>query len=302
VGVAADERSYVAQLWRYPVKSMQGERVEGSEVTEAGLVGDRGYAVIDHSTGKVGSAKHPRLWGALLQCRASYVATPNAGAPLPAVSITLPNGDVTGSDDPHVDEVLSDLFGRAVRLTTVAPEGNGYLAVWPEVDGVMPSEFRAQNAVEGTEADGTLTALSLALASPPGTFFDVAALHVLSAATLARLAELEPRSQFAVERYRPNVVIDGPSEPFAENNWSGTNMRFGDELVGSVLLPTMRCIMTTLAQNDLPRDNEVLRAVTRHNRIDIPGLGTWSCVGAYAVVTAPGRVRLDDDVVVGAGE
>jgi uncharacterized protein YcbX len=300
VSVAADERSYVAQLWRYPVKSMQGERVEASDVTEAGLAGDRGYAVIDPATGKVGSAKHPRLWGALLQCRASYVAMPRVGTPMPAVSITLPNGDVTGSDDPEVDEVLSDLFGRAVRLTTFAPEGNGYLAVWPEADGVMPSEFRAQNAVEGTEEEGTLTALSLALASPPGTFFDVSALHVLSTATIARLAELEPRSRFTVERYRPNVVIDGPNEPFAENNWSGASMRFGGELVASGLLPTMRCIMTTLAQDDLPRDNEVLRTVTRHNQVDIPGLGRWSCVGAYATVTRPGRVQLNDVVVVGA--
>src|SRR5262249_19396653 len=154
-------------LWRYPVKSMQGERVDASDVSEAGLAGDRGYAVIDPATGKVGSAKHPRLWNALLQCRATYVAAPVAGEPLPPVSITLPNGDVTRSDDPHVDEVLSDVFGRRVQLTTVAPEGNGYLAVWPEIDGVMPSEFRAQTAIEGAEAEGTLTALSLAMASPP---------------------------------------------------------------------------------------------------------------------------------------
>ena len=50
--------------------------------------------------------------------------------------------------------------------------------------------------------------------------------------------------------------------------------------------------MTTLAQGDLPRDNDdPAHASTRHNRIEIPGLGTWSCVGAYAAVTAPGRVR-----------
>jgi hypothetical protein len=54
--------------------------------------------------------------------------------------------------------------------------------------------------------------------------------------------------------------------------------------------------MTTLPQGDLPRDNEVLRTVTRHNRIEIPGLGTWSCVGAYAAVTTPGRVQVGDEV------
>jgi uncharacterized protein len=288
----------VAELWRYPVKSMQGERVDDADATDAGFTGDRAYAVIDPESGKVGSAKHPRLWGALLQCKARYLATPAPGAPPPAVSITLPDGDETGSEDPDVDDRLSALFGRPVQLTTVAPVENSYLAVWPEMDGVMPSDFREQSALEGDEAEGTLTGLSLAMASPPGTFFDVAALHVLTTATLRRLGEVQPTSRFAVERYRPNIVIESTAEPFSENDWSGAAMRFGDVLTASVLLPTMRCIMTTLGQGELPRDNEVLRTVTRNNRIDIPGLGTWSCVGAYAAVTMPGTVQLGDEVLI----
>jgi uncharacterized protein YcbX len=294
-----DQRGTVAELWRYPVKSMGGERVEASDVSEAGFTGDRGYAVIDPATAKVGSAKHPRLWGALLQCKARYLDAPAAGAALPPVAITLPDGQETGSEDPHVDERLTGLFGRPVQLTTVTPEGNGYLAVWPDMDGVMPDDVREQSKVEGDESEGTLTGLSLGLASPPGTFFDVAALHVLTTSTLARLGELEPRSRFAVERYRPNVMIETKSDAFAENDWTGADVKFGGVLTASVLIPTMRCIMTTLPQGDLPRDNEVLRTVTRANRIEIPGLGTWSCVGAYAAVTAPGRIQLGDEVTIG---
>ncbi len=288
----------VAEMWRYPVKSMRGERIDRSDVGDAGFMGDRAYAVIDPATGKVGSAKHPRLWGALLQCEARYVVAPRAGAQLPQVAIRLPDGDETGSADPDVDARLSAVFGRPVRLTTVAPEGSGYLAVWPDIDGVLPSEVREQIAVDGAEPDGTLTGLSLAIASPPGTFFDVAALHVVTTATLRRLGELQPASRFAVERYRPNIVVDAAVEPFAENSWSGAGMRFGDALTASVLMPTMRCIMTTLAQGELPRDNEVLRTVARHNRVEISGLGTWSCVGAYATVTTPGGVQVGDEVVV----
>jgi MOSC domain-containing protein len=286
----------VAELWRYPVKSMRGERLEHADASEVGFAGDRAYAVVDPATGKVGSAKHPRLWGALLQCEARYLDAPVVGAPPGGVSITLPNGDEVTSDDPHVDERLSELFERRVQLTTVTPEGNGYLAVWPEMEGVVPDDFRAQNAVERDETDGTVTALALGLAAP-GTFFDLAALHVVTSATLARLGELAPASRFAVERYRPNVVIDTAGDAFAENHWSGTSLRIGT-LDVSVLLPTMRCIMTTLAQGDLPRDNDVLRTVTRHNRIELPGLGTWSCVGAYAAVNAAGGVRLGDDVAL----
>jgi hypothetical protein len=277
---------------------MRGERIEGADVADAGFAGDRAYAVIDAETGKVGSAKHPRLWGALLQCEARYREEPRPGAALPAVAITLPDGAETGSDEADVDARLSHVFGRPVRLTTVAPDGNGYLAVWPDIDGVLPADFREQNAVDGDESDGTVTDLSLGLASPPGTFFDVAALHVLTTATLQRLGALEPGSRFAVERYRPNVVIDTTAEPFVENAWSGASLHFGGALAAAVLIPTMRCIMTTLGQGDLPRDLEVLRTVARHNRIEIPGLGTWSCVGAYAVVTASGRVQLGDDVAL----
>jgi len=297
------ERATVAELWRYPVKSMRGERVPAADVDEAGLRGDRAYAIVDPVTGRVGSAKHPRLWGDLLRCEARFVEEPAAGAALPSVSIRLPDGSETGSDDPEVDARLSALLGREVQLTSVAPEGNGYLALWPDIDGVIPDDVRDQIAVDSGDerdrADGTLTGLTLALSSPPGTFFDVAALHVLAASTLSRLGELEPGSRFASERYRPNIVVEGDVEPFAENGWAGSEIAVGDDVAASVVMPTMRCIMTTLAQGDLPRDDGVLRAVARHNRVDLPGLGTWSCVGAYAVVNRTGRVRLGDAVALG---
>ena len=288
----------VQELWRFPVKSMQGERIAASEVTSVGLVGDRAYAVIDAQTGKVGSAKHPRLWSGLLQCVARYDSPPVSGAPLPAVTIRLPDGRETGSGDPEVDRRLSDLLGRPVRLTTVAPDGNAYLAVWPDMDGVIPDDYLQQVSVDAPEPDGTLTELSLALASPPGTFFDVAALHVVNAGTLRHLTEVRPARRFEVQRFRPNIVIESFDPPFAENAWSGVAIRFGTELQTTVLLPTMRCIMTTLAQGDLPRDNEVLRTISSLNRLEIPGLGTWSCVGAYAAVSEPGTVRVGDEVVI----
>jgi uncharacterized protein YcbX len=288
----------VQELWRFPVKSMQGERIDASEVTSVGLVGDRAYAVVDADNGKVGSAKHPRLWGDLLQCVARYDTPPVVGAPVPAVTIRLPGGVETGSGDPDVDRRLSDLLGHSVRLTTAAPDGSAYLALWPDMDGVIPDEYLKQVSVEAPEPDGTLTELSLALASPPGTFFDVAALHVVNAGTLRHLMEVRPGTRFEVQRFRPNIVIESFDPPFAENTWSGATVRFGTALLATVLLPTMRCIMTTLAQGALPRDNEILRTVSSLNRLEIPGLGTWSCVGAYAAVAQPGTVQIGDEVVV----
>jgi uncharacterized protein YcbX len=293
-GMDGLEDAQVAELWRYPVKSMRGERIDASDVGTTGLAGDRAYAVVDVETGKVGSAKHPRLWADLLRCSARCASEPSPGA-VPDVVITLPDGTETGSNDPGVDARLSAVFDRPVRLTTEAPEGSTYLAVWPEIEGVIPDDFLAQNSVPADEAEGSLTDIGLALAAP-GTFFDVSALHVVTSSTLRRLGELAPESEFAVERYRPNVVLDTSGEPFAENGWAGGSVSMGDGLQAMVLLPTMRCIMTTLAQGDLPRDANVLRTVATHNRVELAGLGTWSCVGAYAAVTAPGTVRVGDAV------
>jgi uncharacterized protein YcbX len=48
---------FVAELWRFPVKSMKGEQLQEVTVTEQGVLGDRTYALIDAETGKVVSAK-----------------------------------------------------------------------------------------------------------------------------------------------------------------------------------------------------------------------------------------------------
>lgn len=75
----------IVSLWRYPVKSMMGEELNASEVTEIGLLGDRAYALVDAETGKIISAKLPRMWGVLFDCRAA-LNTPMH------VKITLPDG------------------------------------------------------------------------------------------------------------------------------------------------------------------------------------------------------------------
>ena len=60
----------VVSIWRYPVKSMMGEELNSSYLTERGLTGDRTYALIDQNTGKVASTKNPREWGKLFDSHA----------------------------------------------------------------------------------------------------------------------------------------------------------------------------------------------------------------------------------------
>ncbi len=104
--------------WRYSVKSMQGESLAAAAVGAAGLLGDRAYAVVDAATGRVASAKHPRVWGALLACRATFVEPPSPGGPAAPVCVTLPDGARVRSEAPGVHAALSALLGRAVRLVT----------------------------------------------------------------------------------------------------------------------------------------------------------------------------------------
>jgi uncharacterized protein YcbX len=63
----------VVSMWRYPVKSMLGEELNSSYITEHGLIGDRVYALIDKETGKTVSAKNPSKWGKLFDFRSAFI-------------------------------------------------------------------------------------------------------------------------------------------------------------------------------------------------------------------------------------
>jgi uncharacterized protein YcbX len=80
----------VKTLWRYAVKSMNGEDVDEALITEGGILGDRAYALIDQSNGKVASAKYPKKWSKLIELSARFVQPPRADAPPPPVRSVSP--------------------------------------------------------------------------------------------------------------------------------------------------------------------------------------------------------------------
>ena len=111
----------ISELWRYPVKSMLGERRDTAVVTATGVAGDRAYAVIDRSDGKVASAKNPRKWRALLSCHAEFLEEPVAGGAAPSARITLPDGTVVTSDDPDEAEIVVPALARAFSALHAIP-------------------------------------------------------------------------------------------------------------------------------------------------------------------------------------
>ena len=284
----------VASLWRYPVKSMQGERVAASVLTERGLLGDRAYALVDAETGHVASAKHPRKWAALLECAAAYAEPPRPDQPLPPVQMTLADGEVVTTADPEGAAALSRLLGRSVTLVSAAPARARFEAFWPEVEGLVP--LGRPIADDSGEA---LTAVPVGLASPRGTLFDLAVIHLVTTASLDRLQALYPSGAVDVRRFRPNVVIQSAADAagFPENEWIGRTLTLGDDVRLRVSLPCPRCVMATLAQGDLPKDVGILRAV-QQNRVDVGRFGTMGCLGVYAEVIHGGTLRVDDEIVL----
>jgi MOSC domain-containing protein len=263
----------VVSLWRYPVKSMMGEELNSSYVTERGLLGDRTYAVIDKQTDKVASAKNPRKWGKLFDFHSMFVDSPNDVNDIPPVRITFPDGSNIFSDhkEDDIDSSLSKVFDRDVRLMRASGfEKPSYEEYWPDIDGLGQREKVTDEAM------------------PSKTFFDIAVVHLLTTSTINRLRELYPEGRFEVRRFRPNIVIEsGPGEKkdFIENSWVGKKITIGEDIVLKVTAPCTRCVMITLPQGDLPRDLGILSTVARYNQVH---------VGVYASVHHGGTIHRGD--------
>ena len=290
----------VAGLWRFPVKSMRGERLEQAQLTESGLVGDRAYALIATDTGKVVTAKSVRLFPGLLGCRAAFVEPPRAGGELPPVLITLPDGTSVTSDSSDVDRVLSAYFRRDVTLARAAPDEFTIDQYHPDIEDVDPAGYR-DTVVEQKLGSAFFAQGGLASPLPTGSFLDLFPVSVLTTSTLEQLSELQPQSRFDERRFRMNVIVGAEEGGFVENDWIGHELSIGDEVRLGVALPDPRCVMTTLAQEELPKDTDVLRTLTQHNRVQVGAAGLFPCAGVYAVVEASGTVRVGDRMALPSG-
>lgn len=166
---------------------------------------------------------------------------------------------------------------------------------WPDIEGLAPQDVIDSTETRREETGEVISRFDVSAFGAPGTFFALSALHVLTESTLDRLRELAPGTTSDVRRYRPNIVLRGDDAGFAENDWPGRTVALGDARI-RYSFTTVRCVMTTLPQGDLPRDADTLRTVAKHNRIDIPQMGgVWACSGVYADVAAPGDVAVGDD-------
>jgi hypothetical protein len=253
-----------------------------------------------------------------MQCAARYREEPRAGF-VPHVDITLPDGSTVGSDSAHVSGRLSELISRRVTLRPLQPpEDTGYyrrrapgaallgrLAQYRPVRRLLQRTVirgpiaRELRAVFGREPDEALPDFAdvpgsvFEFYTPPGTYFDLFPIHVLTTSSLRLMAGLNPGAIWDVRRFRPNVLIDtGSSAGAVENQWVNEEIRIGGFVVKGKLL-TVRCAMPMHAQAGLPRDPTVLRTIVREAN---------QCLGLYASVIEPGSVAAGDAVERGASQ
>jgi uncharacterized protein len=271
VNKAQIDSGKVVSIWRYPLKSMMGEELNSSYVTERGLLGDRTYALIDQETGKVASAKNPRKWGTLFDFHATFIDPLKDVKNTPPIRITLPDGTQIFSDQSDIDQTLSKVIGREVSVMRASLDKPSYEEYWPDIEGLAQREKVTDEAM------------------PPQTFFDIAVIHILTTSTINHLRELYPDGRFEVRRFRPNIVVESTSaeKDFIENLWVGKKLRIGEEILLSVTGPCTRCVMTTLPQGDLPKDLGVLSTVAKYNQVH---------AGVYASVHRGGTIHRGDGV------
>jgi uncharacterized protein YcbX len=248
---------HVVELWRHPVKSLQGERLDEAVVENTGLRGDRQWGIVDCETGRVLTAR--RVPPLLL-----------AGSRLtaPGVEVVLPNGEVLSAPSSHADDVLSQWIGRRVSLVHAESTGAG-----------VGEYFQ-----DATDDDSAIVSWTM----PPGRFVDAFPLLIVTTASLRHGRALHPNGAWETRRFRPNIVVDVDDDGWVEDSWCGRTLRIGTaEVLPTV--PCERCTMVTRPQPGLDRDLDVYKALARHHDATF---GAWTAVQMPGVVRVGDEVTL----------
>ncbi|MBV6698967.1 MOSC domain-containing protein [Kitasatospora aureofaciens] len=265
----------VVELRYYPIKGCAGISAERAELAPAGLAHDRAFMVVDEQ-GVFRSQRRDRLLATVRPSvgedgRRLTLEAPGAGPVTVPVDTEGPRRKVElfgapffGIDQGEaVADWLSEVLGVRSRLVRVPPEHDRV------TDGLIP----------GTSG-----------------YADSCAVHLLSRATLddfnARTGELP----LPVDRFRPNIVVDGWDEPHTED--LARHIAVGDAESGAELgyaKLAVRCAVTLVDQTTGAKAGpEPLRTLARYRRAAAGGVA----FGSKFAVLRPGTLRVGDGLTV----
>src|SRR3954454_10906699 len=279
----------VAEIWRYPVKSMGGERRAQSAIATRGLHADRMWAVRDVELDTFTTA---RRWPVLLQCSARFAQDP-AGRPagpgdVLEVIVTFPDGSELSSSDPAMADHRWERIGKPARPESLPALSEKRRYRTPQA---TKADMRRQFAIADGEPLPDFSMFPVRklaelarYATPVGVLYDAYPILLMPRASLRAMAGRSPGSQFDVRRFRPNVLIDRDGAELAEFGWCGGRLR-GPNVAFDADIPTLRCSVPTREQGDLEADPDVLRAINAH---------ADHCVGVYASVAEAGTLAEGD--------
>jgi len=275
----------VESIWRYPVKGMAGESLQNCDLDAGGLKGDRIWALQDVQRREIQSCKfRPQL----LQCRARCLGGSETGQ----VEITFPDGQVLRCENPQASEQASTLVGHESVLQPLRPlaDDDFYRRYKPD-DHPWLEELKATFAREDGEPLPDLDNLPQTMqdyVSIPGTFFLVSPFHILTTASLDYMKQQKPDSDWQVERFRPNLMIDTlPGfKGLVEQDWIGKALKIGEVII-KCDDAAPRCGAVTRQQGGFGKDSSILRSIVREADQNL---------GIYSNVLNRGSINIGDDV------
>ena len=270
----------VGNLWRYPIKSMLGERLDEVFVTKGGVIGDRAWALREIETGRIASAKKYPI---LLSFRAHYDTQPTANAPGSAI-IEMPDGRVTAAGDPETSERISRVLKIPVSLEYGAQQLERTTIVRETVFGDVPvGKFKPEWTPETMPDYFQLKS---------GSFLEIGSIFILTSGSLRHLRACQGgTASIDQRRFRPNIYVESNDnlEGFVEDTWIGGALAIGQDVRLGDFSGTVWCVTSTLPQEELPRDLSILRTIARDHK---------GCFGVYAAVNSQGKIRVGDSLVL----
>ncbi len=269
----------IQQILRFPVKSMGGEFLSTTYVDENGLEGDRTFALKELETGFIVSAKNPKKWKAIIELEAFFENE--------KLKIRQTTSRQVFDNENDITNLIEKLTKRKVSLVA-----NSNTQEIREAD---------RSPLEQTGSD--IRQEPLASASKAGHFFDFAPIHLMTTSSLKTISQFYPKGKFDLKRFRPNLLIDtGDKTGFVENEWLGKTLHIGKNLQIKIIEPCPRCVVTTLQQGELEKDNEILKTIVRHNQVEsythYPGTLFKGVLGVYGIIEQSGVINIGDELVV----
>ncbi len=269
----------VESIFRYPIKSIGGERLFNSKIDKNGVEGDRIYAFKDCETGFIVSCKHPRKWKEIIQLSATLNQDNSV------IVRDLKNEELSSKDE--IESKIYELTSRTVELISVRDN--------------LGRQIREADRSNIEKLGTKINQEPLSIASKENHFFDFAPLHIITTASLNHIGTFYKEGDFKAERFRPNLIIKtSETNNFLENEWIGKEVKIGNGLEVKIIEPTPRCVLITLKQGKLEEDIEILKTIVQKGSAKsytyFPGKMLKGTLGVYGIIIKEGTVKIGDSI------